>query len=364
MTASAGQLGGGSYHYLSPEMFNGQKSSPQSDVYAFGMLIYEAVLGRRAWDGLTSIAQVIAQVHVGKLPHWDPVPFAGLPDETYMDIQALFVDCCRLDPSQRLQACEVKRRLAVLDINNPANHTELKIVPDLFQSPCSSLMQCLDYVNVLGEVTMRDVHGQVNAWVQHHLTTPGFVRFMNINGLSQVEAGCIAAYTWDNALSPHAPYKSFNAACRMRNFASLLHWQHFSFHILNGLSRLPIEPPCELYRGLNVKLTEMSGLYSQGRVILWSQLNSFTIDRAVAARFSVGGTLLLLNCRSARSIEPASYFGPFGPGTPKEYERIILPNTRFRVDVAVTSSLVPNLARLVDVATFPPNTDLVILTEM
>ena len=363
MTGSAGQLMGGSYHNLSPEMLcDGQTSSPESDVYAFGMLVYEAVLGRRAWDGL-NIAQVVAQLQAGHLPNWDPAPLSGLSNDTYRDIQALVLDCCCRDPNQRLKARVVKERLAVLDINNPVNHTELKIVPELFQSPCTSLLQCLDHVNAHGDVTMRNIHGHANAWVQHHLATPGFVQFIHTNGLSQVEAQCIAAYTWDHA-SPHAPFRAFNTACRTRDIASLVLWRHFSFHILKGLSRLPVEPPCQLFRGLAVKLTEVNGFYRQGKVILWTQLISFTTDRAVAARFSIGGTLLLLNCRSARNIEPASYFGPFGPGAPKESERIILPNTRFRVDQAVASDQVPSLARLANIAAFPPNTDLVILTEM
>src|SRR6185312_12180189 len=41
----------GTAHYLSPEQADGAKAGPASDVYALGMIAYECLAGRRAFDG-------------------------------------------------------------------------------------------------------------------------------------------------------------------------------------------------------------------------------------------------------------------------------------------------------------------------
>jgi len=230
---------GGSFHYQSPEMLcDGKACSPESDVYAFGMLLYEAVLGRKPWDGLT-ISQVEIQLRQGQLPAWDPHPPAGISDEHYSDVQDLMRECCQQDPSHRINADNVAAKLAVLDVNNPANHTALQLLPDGFRSVCTTLMECLDHVNVTRDLAMRGVHARVYSAVQAHLLQPSCAQFICSNNLLQVEAECIAAYTW-NAVSPHTPYLAFNTACRRRDEPTLVHWRHFTFHFLNGMRCLSI----------------------------------------------------------------------------------------------------------------------------
>jgi hypothetical protein len=102
-----------------------------------------------------------------------------------------------------------------------------------------------------------------------------------------------------------------------------------------------------------------------------SQVNSFSAGLDVVLRqFAVpggsGGTLVLLHCTSARNIEDLSFF--------PERERLLLPNVKYRVDQAVASHHAPRVARdfkLLEkgrldgtaLAQFPPNLDLVVITE-
>src|SRR3954467_3876131 len=52
----------GTAHYLSPEQAAGEKARPASDVYALGMIGYECLAGRRAFDGENSVQIALRQL--------------------------------------------------------------------------------------------------------------------------------------------------------------------------------------------------------------------------------------------------------------------------------------------------------------
>jgi serine/threonine protein kinase len=240
---------GGSFHYQSPEMLClFQPCSFESDIYAFGMLLYEAVLGRKEWFNL-KISEVLSRLQQGILPAWDPNPPAGVTVEYYDDVKDLVRQCCHHDPNQRIKAHVLTAKLAVMDVNNPALHTPLLLVPHGFQSPCSTLIQCLNHANATSDPAISILHTRVDTDVRAKLSEPRCVQFMNCNNLLRVEAECIAAYTWDDPLtySPHTPFRTFNSACRMRDDQTLYNWRHFAFHFLNGLRFVSITP-CLLLR--------------------------------------------------------------------------------------------------------------------
>ncbi len=70
----------GTAHYLSPEQARGRPATPASDVYALGMVAYELLAGRRAFDGESSVAVAMQQLHdePDPLPHSVPAPVRDL----------------------------------------------------------------------------------------------------------------------------------------------------------------------------------------------------------------------------------------------------------------------------------------------
>jgi len=52
----------GSVHYFSPEQARGRTTTPASDVYGLGLVLYEALTGTRAWTGDTTDAIALARV--------------------------------------------------------------------------------------------------------------------------------------------------------------------------------------------------------------------------------------------------------------------------------------------------------------
>jgi serine/threonine-protein kinase len=58
----------GSPHYIAPELWHEQPPSPASDLYALGCVLYEMVLGRKAFPGETSPAVMMAHFQPLTLP--------------------------------------------------------------------------------------------------------------------------------------------------------------------------------------------------------------------------------------------------------------------------------------------------------
>ncbi len=70
----------GTAHYLSPEQAGAGPAGPASDVYALGMVAWECLAGRRAFDGGTPVQIALQQLHEEPppLPGSVPAPVRGL----------------------------------------------------------------------------------------------------------------------------------------------------------------------------------------------------------------------------------------------------------------------------------------------
>ncbi|RBY80968.1 serine/threonine protein kinase [Geodermatophilus sp. TF02-6] len=82
----------GTAHYLSPEQAAGQKAGPASDVYALGVIGYECLTGRRAFDGEGPVQIALAQIRD------EPDP---LPDDVPGPVRTLVARTMVKDPAQR-----------------------------------------------------------------------------------------------------------------------------------------------------------------------------------------------------------------------------------------------------------------------
>ncbi|ACZ29060.1 serine/threonine protein kinase [Xylanimonas cellulosilytica DSM 15894] len=82
----------GTAQYLSPEQAVGQPATPLSDVYALGVVAYEATAGKRPFTGSTPVDIAVAHVN-------NPVP--PLPTTVHPELAALVYRLLEKDPVKR-----------------------------------------------------------------------------------------------------------------------------------------------------------------------------------------------------------------------------------------------------------------------
>lgn len=82
----------GTAQYLSPEQALGRNATASSDVYALGVVAYEALAGRRPFEGETPVATALAQVN-------DPPP--PLPEHVPAPVANAVLTAMAKDPADR-----------------------------------------------------------------------------------------------------------------------------------------------------------------------------------------------------------------------------------------------------------------------
>jgi Tol biopolymer transport system component len=86
----------GTAAYMSPEQAKGRAVDKRADIWAFGVVLYEMLSGRRAFDG-----EDVSDLLVAVLSR--DVDLAALPSGTPSRVRALVRDCLVRDPRQRLR---------------------------------------------------------------------------------------------------------------------------------------------------------------------------------------------------------------------------------------------------------------------
>ena len=114
-TSPATQVGTilGTAAYMAPEQAKGKAVDKRADIWAFGVVLYEMLTGRRAFDAET-VSEVVAAI-LTREPDWRALP-AGTPPA----VRRLLARCLDRDPRRRLR--DIGEARVILD--NPAAPTE------------------------------------------------------------------------------------------------------------------------------------------------------------------------------------------------------------------------------------------------
>jgi serine/threonine protein kinase len=124
LTARATQLGVilGTAAYMAPEQARGRAVDKRADIWAFGVVLYEMLSGRRAFDG-EEISDVMASVLRQEID-WSALPAATPPS-----IRGLLRRCLERDPKQRLRDIGEARIILESRGNHPDVVSELTSDP-------------------------------------------------------------------------------------------------------------------------------------------------------------------------------------------------------------------------------------------
>jgi serine/threonine-protein kinase len=96
VTASASGILG-TAAYMAPEQAKGKPMDKRADIWAFGCVLYEMLVGRRAFDG-ESVSDTLARV-IEREPDWTTLPARLSPA-----LRKYLERCMHKDPRQRVQA--------------------------------------------------------------------------------------------------------------------------------------------------------------------------------------------------------------------------------------------------------------------
>ncbi|GGI15560.1 hypothetical protein GCM10007377_16500 [Galliscardovia ingluviei] len=112
----------GTAQYISPEQAQGEQATPQSDIYALGVVAYEGLCGHRPFTGATAVD--IAAAHVN-----DPVP--SLPENLDWQLREFVMTMLAKDPLDRPKdalvvsstLAKIERRLLDQEAPEPISQT-------------------------------------------------------------------------------------------------------------------------------------------------------------------------------------------------------------------------------------------------
>ena len=110
----------GSVHYLSPEQAKGADTDNRSDIYSFGILLYEMFTGKVPFEGTEAVS--IAMRHVNQIPE----PPQSVNPEISSGINDIIVKCIQKDPEQRYQTASELREDLLLYVANPEGFSVVK----------------------------------------------------------------------------------------------------------------------------------------------------------------------------------------------------------------------------------------------
>src|SRR5579864_6101739 len=101
----------GTLLYMSPEQVNGEEAGPHSDIFSFGLVLYEMLTGKRVFDG-KSQASVIAAILERPAP--------SVSDVAPVALDRTLKRCLEKDPENRWQAArDLKAELEWISLEAP-----------------------------------------------------------------------------------------------------------------------------------------------------------------------------------------------------------------------------------------------------
>ncbi len=141
LTALGTQMGVivGTAGYMSPEQAKGRAVDKRADIWAFGIVLYEMLTGRRGYEA-EDVSDTLAAVLTRE------VDWSKLPPGTPPRLVALMRDCLVRDPKQRLRDMGEARRIIDQMTTGGSGSTIVAAVPSSATAPAPAWRRALPWV--------------------------------------------------------------------------------------------------------------------------------------------------------------------------------------------------------------------------
>lgn len=107
----------GSVHYISPEQARGGYSDERSDIYSFGITVFEMLTGKVPFDGDTTVSVALQHIQ-----DEIPAPSTIVPDEIPVGVDKIVLKCTRKKTEMRYQSAselitDLKKSLVMPEVD-------------------------------------------------------------------------------------------------------------------------------------------------------------------------------------------------------------------------------------------------------
>jgi len=109
--------------YVAPEIVQGEKYTVASDIYSFGMIMWEFMTGRRPFWNRIHDTELIIEICDGLRP-----PIVTNAPDGYIK---LMQECWNSDPNERPTAADIGKKLNDMNYVELKNHTKIIKSPDI-----------------------------------------------------------------------------------------------------------------------------------------------------------------------------------------------------------------------------------------
>ena len=90
----------GTFQYMAPEQLEGLDAAPRTDIFALGVVMYEMVTGRKAFEGRSQASLIASIINA------TPAPLSTLAPMTPPALERLIRVCLQKDPDERWQTAQ------------------------------------------------------------------------------------------------------------------------------------------------------------------------------------------------------------------------------------------------------------------
>ena len=90
----------GTFQYMAPEQLEGLDADPRTDIFALGVVMYEMVTGRKAFEGRSQASLIASIINA------TPAPLSTLAPMTPPALERLIRVCLQKDPDERWQTAQ------------------------------------------------------------------------------------------------------------------------------------------------------------------------------------------------------------------------------------------------------------------
>lgn len=117
----------GTVQYMAPEQIEGREADARSDIFSFGLVLYEMLTGARAFEGKTQ-ASIVASILA-----LEPKPVRSLKGDVPVPLERVVNHCLEKDPELRFQSAhDLKLQLQLISELPVAGETKAAAAPSRF----------------------------------------------------------------------------------------------------------------------------------------------------------------------------------------------------------------------------------------